>query len=135
MANLDNTRKDLSNLFTTGWAGTTPIVYDNTKSTLNDFNEFVEVRFVLYDSYNMTVGSQLHKAIRHTGAFVVVIYVELNKGSGSAWKYADQVKDLMSNVQVSPTIFTLETEVRRNGDERDGYFSLICSTKFSSDEF
>jgi len=135
MPNLDTTRKDLSNLFTDGWNSTTPIVYDNIKSTNNSANEFVEVRFVVYDSNNIAVGSQDYKAIRHTGVFAVVINVELNNGSGNAWRYADQIKDFMSNKQVSSGLFTLGTEVRRNGDTQDGYFSLICDTRYSSDEF
>ena len=134
MPTINDTRYELEKLFINEWGLTTEIAYDNVPFDSSEVDEFVEIRFVVYDSQNMTIGSQLNKAIRHTGALLIYIYTKLNAGSGKAWAYADSVKDIMSNKQVASRLHTLETEIRRNGDGVDGYFSLICSVRYNSDE-
>lgn len=134
MPNINTTRSDLESLFIAGWGNTTPIAYDNVPFDNNGIDEYVHVRFTVYDSRNFTIGSQLVAAVRHTGTLIVVIYTKLGAGTGSAWDYADQIKTIMANKQVSRGLFTTESEIRRDGDEKDGYFGVICSTRYTSDE-
>ena len=134
MPDLNETRYRLENAFITGWGTTTPIAYDNVYFDDDGVDEYVLLRFVVYNTENMTIGSQLANAVRHYEALVIKVYTKIGSGSGTAWEYADQIKTLMANKGISANLYTLEAEVRRDGDSKEGYFSVVCSIRYRSEE-
>ena len=128
---MNETRSTLEQEFINMWAGRTPIAYDNVNFDDNNVDQYVEIRFVPYDNYNATMGDIL---TRIEGALVIAIYVKYNTGTGSAYEHADFIDDGMSNKCYPPSIFTRVAETRRNGDSSEGWFGLLTSIPFVSDE-
>ena len=130
MPNINETRQILEEAFITGWGVTTPIAYDNVIED-ESIQEYVEMRYVPYDNTNASIGNTL---TRLEGAMVIAIYTKYNTGSGRAWDLADQVNLIMSNKCHAQGLFTVASKPRRNGDEKEGWFSVLCSIPFTSDE-
>lgn len=136
MPTLDEAITELENFFTVGWAGRTPIVYDSiTKDPLGE-NEWVRVVTMPYSSRNATIGNSIMSGgiVREKGVLVVSINVEINVGSGRAWKLSDQVKKIMVNKGIISNVWTGNGNVRRSGAEPNGYYGLIVSVDFTADD-
>jgi len=133
MPDLNETRSLLELRFINGWAGSTPIKYDNVSFNDKNIDEFVSIKMIQYTSENVCVGSAITKRIRHQGVFAVKIYIKQNIGSGKAYEYADQVRGIMDNI-VQDNLFTKASFTRSNGETEDGWFGLIVDTPYVSDE-
>jgi len=134
MPNINDTRGILEAEFISQWGLTTEIAFDNSVFDDTVVDEYVGMRFLLTTTENVAIGSGLHKCVRHYGRLSIVVNISLNQGSGKAWEYADQIRVIMENKCLSSGVFTTASETRRNGDTKDGWYSVICSIPFTSDE-
>ena len=134
MPTLLETAAELDKMLNTGWAGTTPIAVDNVKFTEVEGQSYLETKFIPYITFNATVGAASHKSKRTEGVLFIHIRTPLGQGSGLAYTYAESIKDIMDNKNPLPDLFTYASTIERVGDNRDGWFNLICRVPFLSDE-
>jgi len=136
MPNLNDTRSELEQAFIAGWGTTTPINYDNTpyRGEVGEAYVRVDVEFVLSENVNIGAALVGMTKQRHSGFVKLTIYTPINKGSGEAYSLADTYKGIMDNKEVVSNLFTSTSDVRRSGEQVDGYYSIICFTDFTSDE-
>jgi len=130
---MNETRSVLEQEFITAWGVTTPIAYDNVNFDDNNssITEYVEIRFVPYDTYNATMGDIL---TRIEGALIIAVFTRYGTGTGRAYELADLVDTNMTNKCYPPGITTRVSDTRRNGDTSEGWFGLLTSIPFVSDE-
>lgn len=136
MPNLNTTRSELEQVFIARWGVTTPIAHDNSNYKDNVNESFVKFTVDFSASANVCLGASLPATARqrHSGFLKLVIYTPLNAGTGEAYSLSDTYKEFMDNDTIATDIFTGATDVRRSGEQVDGFFSLICFTEFTSDE-
>lgn len=136
MPDLNATRAALENAFITGWGATTPIAYDNVNYTQTLGQSFVRLSVDFLSSNNACVGSRVAglERQRHEGLVTLVIYVPLDEGTGAAYDLADTYKGIMDNQDITTNLHTGTSDVRRSGEQVDGFWSIICLTTFTSDE-
>lgn len=133
MPDLNKTRELLEAEFIAGWASTLPISHDNKQFDDTVIDAFVSMRFINYTSKNVTLGVDQAKRKRHEGVLSIKIYVKQNTGTGEAYDYADQISEIMGNINLS-NLLTNASEVRRNGETKTGWFGLIVDSPYISDE-
>jgi len=132
MANTNETRAILENEFITAWANETQIAYDNVNFDDNQsgLEEYVEIRFIVYQNENAATGDTF---TRLEGALVIAIYTKYGTGSGRAYELSDLVDTYMTN-KCFGDVTTRVTDPRRNGDTKEGWFSVLASIPFISDD-
>ena len=130
---LNNTRVRLEEVFVAGWAGRTPISFDNVRFDGSTIESYVEIKFINYTTENATIGSGLTKRKRHTGVLAVKVFAKQNTGAGTAYSYADDVAAIMDNL-LEVNLFTYSSEARRVGEEEGGRYVLIVDVPYISDE-
>ena len=133
MALMNETRSVLEQEFITAWGGLTQLAYDNVPFDDNDptITEYCEIRFLPYENSNASIGDAL---TRIEGALVIAIYTKYGTGTGRAYELADLVDTNMTNKCYPPGITTRVSDTRRNGDTSEGWFGLLTSIPFVSDE-
>lgn len=136
MPNLNTTRSEIEQFFITGWGATTPISFDNTNYNEVQGGAYVHIQVQFSASPNVCIGAAIDgmKRQRHSGLIVVRFYTPLNEGAGAAYELADTYKGIMDNKNIVTNLLTYTTDVRRSGEEVDGFWSLIGFTEFTSDE-
>jgi len=134
MPTLLETAAELDNMLTAGWAGATPIAVDNMKFSETTGQAYLETKFIPYFSTNVNIASASQKRKRTEGVLFINIRVPLGKGVGQAYQYAQDIKDIMDNKNPLPNLLTQAATVQRVGDDKDGWFNLICEVPFISDE-
>ena len=136
MPDLNETRSQLEQTFISGWGETTPIAYDNVNYEQTVGESFVRISIEFINSQNACVGGALDgtKRQRHEGFFKCVIYTPINGGVGAAYDLADTYKGIMDNKDIVSNLYTGTSDIRRSGEEIDGFWSIICITSFTSDE-
>ena len=134
MPTLLETAAELNKMLNTGWAGTTPIAVDNVTYKEVEGQAYLETRFIPYFTSNVNISAASQKRKRTEGVLFIVIKTPLGKGSGLAYSYAETIKGIMDNKNPLPNLFTQVSSIERVGDNRDGWFNLICRVPFLSDD-
>jgi len=133
MPSIDKTKQALESMFITGWGSTTEISHDNVFFDDIIVDEFVSMKFINYTSKNVNIGGALVKRKRHTGVLSIKIFTKQHIGTGVGYGYVTQITDFMDNKQQT-NLFTGVSDVRRLGEDDDGWFGLIVDIPYISDE-
>ena len=134
MPTLLETAAELDNMLSIGWNNTTPIAVDNIKFSETQGQAYLETKFIPYFSDNVNIAAASQKRKRTEGVLFINIRTPLGKGIGLAYQYAQDIKDIMDNQNPLPNLLTYTSKIQRVGDNKDGWFNLICEVPFISDE-
>jgi len=137
MPTLLETAAALNNLLNIGWAGRTDIAIDNVPYSEVNGQAYIESIFIPYTTYNVNIGSGIDSSCerkRTEGVLQIIVRTPINEGIGLAYSYSNDISGIMDNKNPIPNLFTYVTEVRRSGDNKDGWYTLICDVPFVSDE-
>jgi len=134
MPTLLETASKLDKMLDVGWADRTPIAIENIHFDQVEGQSYLETKFIPYTSENVTISSASQKRERTEGVLFIRIRTPIDQGIGLAYEYAAVITNVMNNKNPLPNLFTYVTKVRRSGDGKDGWFSLICDVPFISDE-
>lgn len=129
MSNHNSIRAALENKITNNWTAT-PIHYDNVIIDTVSTQPYLLVNYIPMSSSNAVLG---RGRIRHYGEFDIRIFIPANTGTGLAYEYADQIKNIFSN-QTFDGVNCYSSEVIRHGIYNSTWFVLSVNTPFWADE-
>ena len=117
--------------FTTGWAGATPIAYENVKYTPVAGTAFVSLDIVPAGSNQITLGDS--PLYRHGGAISIGIYTPKWQGTKIAKDYADAAAAIFRNANAFSGILCRAPYMDVVG-EKDGWYKINVIVPFQRDE-
>ena len=128
MPNLPEVKVSFDSRLQDNWS-TTEIAFDNDDSYEKGSTPWV--RAVLIPS--LTTNADLQGLERHYGIYRVSVFVPLNSGTYYAYEYANQIRELFSNTTIDG-IVCYASEIRRVGDDGNGWFMLNVLINFWADQ-
>ena len=89
------------------------------------------IRAVLVPSYSQ--NADLQRLERHYGIYIISVFVPLKSGTGTAYAYAETIRNLFSNQDIDD-IICYAAEIRRIGDDKNGWYMLNVFVNFWTDQ-
>ena len=133
MPTLLETASELDKLLKNGWGSKTPIAVDNIPFKEVKGQSYLSTKFIPYNTEDAIIGSFTCKRKRTVGVLSIMIRTPLESGIGLAYSFQEDISKIMDNQCLLSNLFTLTSDVRRVGDENDGWFKVICDIPFTSD--
>lgn len=134
MPTLVETASALDSMLKVGWAAATPIAVDNIQFDETQGQSYLETKFIPYFTSNVNINASEQKRKRTRGVLFVKIKTPLGAGIGLAYQYANDIQEIMDNKNPLENLFTEASTVNRVGDDKNGWFNLVCEVPFISDE-
>lgn len=134
MPTLLETASELDNLLNIGWADATPIAIDNIQFEETQDQAYLSTKFIPYFTENVNINASEQKRKRTRGVLFINIRTPLGDGIGLAYQYANDIQEIMDNRNPVSNLLTEASTINRVGDDKDGWFNLICEVPFISDE-
>ena len=128
MASLTQIKISFDTMLQDNWT-TTEIAWDNDDTFAKGSEPWI--RAVLIPS--LTANADLQGLERHYGIYTVSVFVPLNSGTGNAYSYANTIRELFSNTTFD-SIVCYAAEIRRIGDDGNGWFMMNVLINFWSDQ-
>jgi len=133
VANQQDTKAALEQLIADNWT-ITEIAYDNIPYKQTQGVEFIAPHVMFDHAQNVNIGAMTYKRVRHAGQLVIRIYTLIDTGSVRAYALGEDLITLLSNRYVGTNIVTYAGSIRRNSNEIDGFYSVILTINFDSDD-
>lgn len=133
MPDESTTKAAIEQLILDNWV-TTDIAFDNVNYAQTQGQEFIKPVVMFSDADNINIGATNYKRVRNTGQIVIKIYTSLDSGSLRAYTLSDDLKLLLCNRYVGNNIITYAGSTRKDGAGIDGFYSVILTIDFDSDD-
>jgi hypothetical protein len=124
-------------LFNTGWAGATPVAYENEKFTPPDDASFVKLFIKPDDAFQHEIGST-QVTFRQPGLIFVMVFSPADKGNNAALTLADQAAVIFRRQSSSFTdgrILYRAPSIKAIGITDEGYFHVNVVIPYIRDSY
>jgi hypothetical protein len=128
MPSLYDIKVSFDTMLQDNWTAT-PIAFDNTDTYKKGSVPWLNA--VLLPS--ITTNADLNGLERHYGIYRISVFVPLFSGTKDAYTYAEQLRALFTN-QLFDQIVCYAAEIRRVGDNGNGWFMMNVLVNFWSDQ-
>lgn len=126
---LNNIRKDLEELFETGW--NVPADGEIDKDGTKELRNAPFVRMEILPGQSINTGTR--GCVDRTGAFSIMIFIIADRGLGEGWDKSSKVALILENKRINNTIL-YETSVYNRGRIKGSNVHLFEATTFYTSE-
>ncbi len=124
-------------LFNTGWAGATPVAYENEPFTPPDDAAYAVLSIKTDPAFQIEMGS-VQVQHRHPGLIFVMIFTPPDTGNNAALALADTAADIFrrkSSTLVDGRILYRTPQIDTIGLTDEGWFHVNVVTPFIRDSY
>ncbi len=129
MSSVAEVRQVFDTYLDTNWSATAKD-WPNMANEVPEKASWIKADLIIAHSFNTTIGVQ---RTRHSGDYIVRLYIPLNIGTGPGFTLATQLLALLENKRLNEDIQTYAGSVRNIGDAGYGSYQFNVLIPFTAE--